>query len=108
MQIRDSKPVIVGVGTFMAASLGVTLSASIDEDANDLFVAASLDDIDVLTADDDDEEEASCGEGQCGGDDDGDDEGECGEGECGEDGENEDDEDGEDEDADDEEESTEE
>ncbi|MYF37211.1 MAG: hypothetical protein F4219_00360 [Gammaproteobacteria bacterium] len=86
MQIKDSKPAIVGVGAFMAASLGVTLSASIDEDADNLFVAESLDDIDVLTAED---EEAKCGEGQCGDDDDGDDdegddEGECGEGECGE------------------------
>lgn len=83
MQMKDSKPAIVGVGAFMAASLGVTLSASIDEDADNLFVAESLDDIDVLSAE---EEEAKCGEGQCGDDDDedGDDEGECGEGECGE------------------------
>ena len=89
MQIKNSKPAIIGVGTFMAASLGVALSASIDEDADNLFVAESLDDIDVLTADD---EEASCGEGQCGDEDDdsddegecGEDEGGCGEGECGE------------------------
>ncbi|MYD45218.1 MAG: hypothetical protein F4W92_02545, partial [Gammaproteobacteria bacterium] len=88
MQINESKPAIVGVGAFMAASLGVALSASVDEEANNLFVAESLDDIDVLAAED--EEEASCGEGQCGDDDDdededddGDDEGECGaEGGC--------------------------
>ncbi|MCY3541939.1 MAG: low-complexity protein [Gammaproteobacteria bacterium] len=108
MQINESKPAIVGVGAFMAASLGVALSASLDEEANNLFVAESLDDIDVLSAEDD--EEAKCGEGQCGEDDDADDEGDdegecgedeggCGEGQCGE----EDDAD-EDEDADEEEE----
>ncbi len=108
MKINESKPAIVGVGAFMAASLGVSLSASLDEDATNLFVAESLDDIDVLAAED--EEEASCGEGQCGDDEDdedGDDEGECGEdeggcgeGQCGE----EDDADEDDEDADEEEE----
>lgn len=109
MKINESKPAIVGVGAFMAASFGVALSASMDEDANNLFVAESLDDIDVLAAEDD--EEASCGEGQCGEDDDeedGDDEGECGEDEggCGEGqcGEEEDDADEDDEDADEEEE----
>lgn len=109
MQIKNPKPAIVGVGTFMAASLGLALSASIDEDADNLFVAESLDDIDILTAEDD---EAKCGEGQCGDDeddedDDGDDEGECGdeaecgEGECGE-------EDGDDDDEEEEEDTTEE
>lgn len=113
MQINESKPAIVGVGAFMAASLGVALSASLDEEANGLFVAESLDEIDVLSAEDDD---AKCGEGQCGDDDDddddeGDDEGECGEeggcgeGQCGEDDDSDDEEDS---DEEEEEESTEE
>ncbi len=86
MQIRNSKSAIVGIGSFMAASLGVSLSASTDEDATEMFVANSLDELNPFTADD----EGSCGEGKCGegdedsDDEDGDDEGECGEGECGE------------------------
>lgn len=106
MQNNESKPAIVGVGAFMAASLGVALSASLDQDSNSLFVAESLDDTDVLAAED--EEEAKCGEGQCGeddDDDDGDDEGECGEdeggcgeGQCGEEDDADDDEDADEED----------
>ncbi len=93
MEIRNTKPAMIGIGSFLAASLGVSVSASIDEDSSNLFLAEALDDANnILTSE---EEEGECGEGKCGEDDS---EGECGEGKCGEDGEDSDegDEDGED------------
>lgn len=97
MEIRNTKPAMIGIGSFLAASLGVSVSASIDEDSTNLFLAEALGDANnVLTSE---EEEGECGEGKCG--EDGEDsEGECGEGKCGEDGEDSDDDEGEDSDDD--------
>lgn len=82
MDTLNKKPALIGIGSFLAASLGVSVSASIDEDPNNVFLADAIGDpSNVLSAS---EEEGECGEGKCGEDGE---EGECGEGKCGEDGE---------------------
>lgn len=101
MNNEINKSLTLGIGAVMAASLGVSVSASLEDEADTVFVLDSLDDQDILSSD----EEGECGEGKCG-DDDGedgegkcgdDDEGECGEGKCGEDSDEDGDEDAEDE-----------
>ena len=84
MNNEINKSLTLGIGAVMAASLGVSVSASLEDEADTVFVLDSLDDQDILSSD----EEGECGEGKCGDeDDDGDDaEGECGEGKCGEEG----------------------
>ena len=81
MDTLNKKPALIGIGSFLAASLGVSVSASIDEDPDNVFLADSIEPSNVLTAS---EEEGECGEGKCGEEGE---EGECGEGKCGEDGE---------------------
>ena len=82
MDTLNKKPALIGIGSFLAASLGVSVSASIDEDPNNVFLADAIGDpSNVLSAS---EEEGECGEGKCGEEGE---EGECGEGKCGEDGE---------------------
>ena len=76
-----NKSITLGIGAVMAASLGVSVSASLQDEADNVFVLDSLDDLDILSGDD----EGECGEGKCGDDDDDDAEGECGEGKCGDD-----------------------
>ena len=84
MNTLNKKPALIGIGSFLAASLGVSVSASIDEDPNNVFLADAVSDSNnVLSASHG--EEGECGEGKCGEDG----EGECGEGKCGEDGEGE-------------------
>lgn len=96
MENKKVTPLLFGIGSFVAASLGTSVTA--DEDEN-LFVAQALD-ADANTITGAHEGEGECGEGECGEKDE-DGEGKCGEGECGEDG-------GEDEGSDEEEEETEE
>lgn len=82
MDTLNKKSALIGIGSFLAASLGVSVSASIDEDPNNVFLADAIGDpSNILSAS---EEEGECGEGKCGEDDE---EGECGEGKCGEEGE---------------------
>ncbi|MDE0093074.1 MAG: hypothetical protein OXO49_01050 [Gammaproteobacteria bacterium] len=81
MNNEINKSLTFGIGAVMAASLGVSVGASLEDEADTVFVLDSLDDHDILSSD----EEGECGEGKCG-DDGEDDEGECGEGKCGEDG----------------------
>lgn len=83
MDTPNKKPALIGIGSFLAASLGVSVSASIDEDPNNVFLANAVGDSNnILSASLD--EEGECGEGKCGEDSDDDDsEGECGEGKCG-------------------------
>ena len=85
MNNEISKSLTLGIGAVMAASLGVSVSASLEDEADTVFVLDSLDDQDILSSD----EEGECGEGKCGDDDGEDDEGECGEGKCGDDDEGE-------------------
>ena len=85
MNNEINKSLTLGIGAVMAASLGVSVSASLEDEADTVFVLDSLDDQDILSSD----EEGECGEGKCGDDDGEDDEGECGEGKCGDDDEGE-------------------
>ncbi|MCY3884901.1 MAG: hypothetical protein OXG24_08305 [Gammaproteobacteria bacterium] len=88
MDTPNRKPALIGIGSFLAASLGVSVSASIDEDPNNVFLADAIgDSTNILSASHG--EEGECGEGKCGEDSDDDSEGECGEGKCGEDSEGE-------------------
>lgn len=83
MDTSSKKPALIGIGSFLAASLGVSVSASIDEDPNNVFLADAVGNSNnILSASLD--EEGECGEGKCGDDSEDDSEGECGEGECGE------------------------
>ncbi|MCY3626352.1 MAG: hypothetical protein F4039_10880 [Gammaproteobacteria bacterium] len=82
MNNEINKSLTFGIGAVMAASLGVSVGASLEDEADTVFVLNSLDDHDILSSD----EEGECGEGKCGDDDGEDAEGECGEGKCGEDG----------------------
>lgn len=87
MDTINKKPALIGIGSFLAASLGVSVSASIDEDPNHVFLADAIGDpSNILSAS---EEEGECGEGKCGEDGEDGEEGECGEGKCGEEGEGE-------------------
>ena len=101
---RKTRPLILGIGTFVAASFGATALASLSEEADELFELTALDEglVGITGSDEgdgDDKEgegecgEGDCGEGECGEDDDGEEdgdaeddsgEGECGEGQCGE------------------------
>lgn len=85
MNNEINKSLTLGIGAVMAASLGVSVSASLEDEADTVFVLDSLDDQDILSSD----EEGECGEGKCGDDDGEDGEGECGEGKCGDDDEGE-------------------
>lgn len=95
---RKAKPLILGIGTFVAATFGASALASLSDEADELFELTTVDDglLAITGSDEGDKDgEGECGEGECGEDDDGegdddggedDDsgEGECGEGQCGE------------------------
>ena len=88
MIVRKPKSLILGIGTFVAATFGASALATLTEEADELFELTGLDDnvLTVTGAEGDGDGEGECGEGKCG-------EGKCGEGKCGE---------GDDEDSDDE------
>ena len=104
MDYKSNKPLALSLGSFLAASLGVSVAAAVDENTSEYFIADSLNDNVPTIASaheeggcgedkgddhDGDKGEGECGEGKCGDDHE---EGECGEGKCGEDKEDSDDE----------------
>ena len=81
---RKAKPLILGIGTFVAATFGASALANLSDEADELFELTNVDEgLLAITGSDEGDKEGECGEGECGDDDDSG-EGECGEGQCGE------------------------